>query len=269
MEDKLYKLIIVILVVLTTSFQVKAKHVVIQGEERTDYFTSILRHALAYSPKENYQLAFHGKDVPKSRVIEMIANHQELDIIAGSLTREREAKLMAIKVPLLKGMNGWRIPLVMTQDKLQHVSSIEELRKFKAGQLHSWSDAKILEGNQVPIVKGSDYYGLFSMLVNNRFDYFPRSVLEVAGEFSQVKHMGIKIDQNVLIKYPSAYYFYVNKDAKHLARDIKYGLESSLADGSFDRIFANYYADALKIISTHKRTNIELNNPLMPTKTSS
>jgi len=263
----LFRLFVTSWLFLTIFSQANAKDVVIQGFKRKDYFTKILSHALTYSPKADYQLSFHGKDVPKARVMEMIANQQEIDVIAGSSTRDRESKLRPIRIPLLKGMNGWRIPLVMSQEKLKSVKTLKDLQAYQAGQLHSWSDTKVLARNLIPIVPGSDYYGLFEMLKNNRFDYFPRSVLEISGEHSQVKHMGIKIDNNIIIKYPSAYYFYVNKQASSLARDIEYGLKEAQKDGSFDEIFAQYYGHALEVLSKHDRTSITLKNPLIPLST--
>jgi len=263
----LFRLFVTSWLFLTIFSQADAKDVVIQGFERKDYFTKILSHALTYSPKADYQLSFHGKDVPKARVMEMIANQQEIDVIAGSSTRDRESKLRPIRIPLLKGMNGWRIPLVMSQKILRNVKNLNDLQRYQAGQLHSWSDTKVLARNHVPIVPGSDYYGLFDMLKNNRFDYFPRSVLEVSGEYQRVKHMGIKIDNNIIIKYPSAYYFYVNKRASSLAHDIEYGLKEAQKDGSFEKIFAQYYGHALEVLSKHDRTSITLKNPLIPLST--
>jgi hypothetical protein len=259
----LFRLFLTLPLLLATPWIANAKNVTIQGVERTDYFTTILSHALTYTPNTNYTLTFHGKDIPKSRVLKMIANKQAVDVIAGSSTRDRESKLRPIRIPLLKGMNGWRIPLVMSQDLLKGVKKLNDLQRFKAGQLHSWSDTKILASNRLPIVPGSDYSGLFDMLKNNRFDYFPRSVLEISGEHSRVKKMGIKIDNNIIIKYPSAYYFYVNKQNSTLAHDIEYGLKESLKDGSFDKIFAQYYNHALEVLSSHHRTSIMLKNPLI------
>jgi len=260
----LFRLFITSWLSMCVCFHANAQDVVIQGFEREDYFTTMLRHALTYTPNSDYQLSFHGKDVPKARVMEMIANEQEIDVIAGSSTRDRESKLRPIRIPLLKGMNGWRIPLVMSQEILKDVRTLNDLRRFEAGQLHSWSDTKILASNQVPIIPGSDYFGLFDMLKNSRFDYFPRSVLEISGEYQRVKQMGIKIDNNIIIKYPSAYYFYVNKQASTLAKDIEYGLKAAIEDGSFDKIFGQYYDHALKVISSHERTSITLINPLIP-----
>ena len=257
------------LILLPLSLNTFAQTVVIQGNERSDYFVDTLKQALSYSPNKNYQLKFYNKDLPKSRVFENIVTHGGINIVAAGATIDRAKILQPIWFPIVKGLFGWRIPLINKENRnlFLHQLSTEAFKKLTVGQLHSWSDTKILESNNLPVEQGSNYQGLFQMLAANRFDYFPRSILEVQQEFDDHKNLNITIDTNILLHYPTAYFFYVKKSNKTLAEDVTYGLEQSLKDGSFERLFMHYYGDIVNHTVSEKRRVYHLNNPFLPEKT--
>ena len=199
-------------------------------------------------------------------MLELIANNGGVDVISAGATIERENLLLPIRFPILKGLNGWRIALVAKDNKdlfLQY-TSLEKFKTLTTGQLHSWSDTKIMASNGIKIEKGSDYNGLFTMLENKRFDYFPRSILEIRWEYEQHKNRNIMIEPHQLIHYPTAYFFFVNKNNTKLAADISFGLEEALKDGSFDLIFNKYFGSAVKAVQQEKRGVFSLNNPFLP-----
>jgi hypothetical protein len=242
---------------------------VVQGSERSNYYIDTLKHVLSYSPSKNYQLTFYNKNLPKSRVLNNIATNGGIDIIAAGATVEREQLLQPIWFPILKGLVGWRIPLVNKENSNLFSSNItaESFKKLTVGQLHSWSDTKILESNNIHVEKGSNFQGLFQMLAAKRFDYFPRSILEVQAELEDHKSLNITIDTNILLHYPTAYLFYVNKSNKSLAEDVAYGLEQSLKDGSFELLFNRYYGETISHATKDNRRVYHLKNPFLPTKT--
>lgn len=246
-----------------------AHDVVIQGSERKDYFIDILKHALSYTPEKKYQLKFYDQNLPKVRVFEHIATNNGIDIIAAGATIDREKILLPIRFPILKGLHGWRISLVQANNKTLFAKplSIEDFKKLTVGQLHSWSDSRVLASNNIKVEKGSDYQGLFHMLAAGRFDYFPHSIIEVEEEYSNHQAMNITIDPHILIHYPAAYYFYVNKHNSALATDVNYGLEQSLKDGSFEQLFMFYHGAAIKKTLAEKRKVYHLENPFLPMKT--
>ncbi|MEW6990374.1 substrate-binding periplasmic protein [Colwelliaceae bacterium 6441] len=248
---------------------VKAQELYFPGDDNQGYIVTLLEHVLTYSPDKNYQLKFYNQNVPKVRVFEMIANNQGIDIVAAGATNERELKLRPIRFPILKGLNGWRISFV-TQDnknifakKMPH----KAFNTLKVGQLHSWSDSKILESNGINVQKASSYQGLFNMLEKGRFDLFPRSIIEVDWELEKNKHRNIAKEPHIIIHYPTAYYFFVSKENESLARDIEKGLEMALTDGSFDKLFDHYYGDIVDKVRAEKRIVYNLHNPFLPEKT--
>lgn len=225
-----------------------AQDIVIQGSERKDYFIDILEHALSYTPEKNYQLTFYDQNLPKARVFDNIATNNGINIIAAGATIDREEILLPIRFPILKGLHGWRVSLIKDTNETLFATPLSHsnFKKLTAGQLHSWSDSKILESNNIKVEKGSHFQGLFHMLVAGRFDYFPHSIIEVQQEYANNQDMNIAIDPHALIHYPTAYYFYVNKNNINLATDISYGLEKTLKDGSFEEIFMHYHGDIIK-----------------------
>lgn len=258
--------IIFLIFALIINVTVYAQTVTMQGNERTDYFVEILKQALSYSPDKNYQISFYNQDIPKSRVFENIIDQNGIDIVAAGATTNREKILQPIWFPTLKGLFGWRMPLVNkdSPDLFLNILSADAFKQLTVGQLHSWSDTKILESNGLTVEKGSHFEGLFHMLEAKRFDYFPRSILEVQKEFDARKELAISVDTHALIHYPSAYIFYVSKNNQTLAQDVKYGLEQSLKDGSFERLFMRYFGDIIKQTHSEKRAVYQLNNPLLP-----
>jgi len=246
-----------------------AQDIVFPGHESDYYVTKLLEHALSYSPQKHYHLKFNNQGLPKTRVFKMIAANEDIDVIAAGSTLEREKHLLPIKFPILKGLHGWRIPLVAKnhQNIFDTELSLTEFKSFKPGQLHSWSDTKILESNGIIVEKASLYQGLFSMLATNRFDYLPRSLIEIDGELEKFKDLAITKDKNALIHYPTAYYFYVNKERKSLATDILYGLEQSLIDGSFENMFAQYYGHFIERVNQENRKIYRLKNSTLPSDT--
>ena len=254
---------------MTLSLNAFSQTVTIQGNERSDYIVETLKLALSYSPSKGYQLAFFKENLPKVRVFKNIANNEGIDIIAAGATKDRIKLLHPIYFPIIKGLYGWRIPLVSTKniDLFLADLSREDFKKLTVGQLHSWSDTKILASNNLPIEKGSHFQGLFDMLSVGRFDYFPRSIVEIDEEFQAHKDIGIAIDSNILIHYPSAYFFYVNKENTELAKDVKFGLEQALKDGSFEYLFMQHFGDIVNRTMQEKRKVYRLQNPFLPSKT--
>ncbi|WP_440876448.1 hypothetical protein [Thalassotalea sp. PLHSN55] len=262
---RLYVCILVTLLTAAVSPITNAKDIVMSGNEREDYSTALLSHLLSYSPNKNYRLTFQNVDVPKLRIFRMIANNEDVDIIVAGATKAREKILKPIRYPIYKGLFGWRIPLVHQDNEhlFSPAPSLSQFKKYIPGQLHSWSDTKIIEHNNIRVEKGSDYVGLFHMLNKKRFDYFPRSVLEVFWEYDAHQDLQIAIEPHVLIHYPTASVFYVNKDNNELASDIALGFEMAINDGSFQQLFNHYYGDIVSKVSAQKRTAIHLKNPLI------
>ena len=71
----------------------------------------------------------------------------------------------------------------------------------------------------------------------------------------------------MLLHYPAAIYFFVNKKDAALASAIEAGLHKAMADGSFDTLFYERFGDVIKRANLRGRVAIALTNPLLPAAT--
>lgn len=126
-----------------------AKEVVFAGREGGSYYTDILRHALSYFPAKNYQVTHYKSDIPKKRLFNSLSNNQGVDVMSGSSTAEREAQFDAVYFPILRGLKGWRLPIINkeTPTIFKEVKSKEELKKYIPVQFHTWTATTIFEHN--------------------------------------------------------------------------------------------------------------------------
>ncbi|TYK66278.1 transporter substrate-binding domain-containing protein [Colwellia echini] len=254
---------------LTLSGYVQALDVVYAGKNENIYINRLLRHVLAYSKNKNYTPKAYGEKLPRGREYKFLAQEGVIDVLADGATLERESKYLPIRFPILKGLNSWRISLINKENKdiFLKVFTNEDLKEFTAAQFHSWSDSEILLSNGIKVYKGGNQEGLYRMLHKKRIDYYPRSLLEINREAKNHQHLNIMIEPYIIIHYPSAFYFYVNKENFTLAADIKEGLEKALKDGSFDRLFIEYFGDHVNEVINSNRRVFTLDNPLLSDKT--
>ena len=216
-----------------------------------------------------YQIQALGADIPKDRNFELLAKNDGLDVVFAGSNLEREQKYRAVYFPLFKGLYGWRIPLVRRThlDPFNDIHSLAEFKHLIAGQFHTWSDTQVLESNGITVAKGTNFDGLFGMLSKGRFDYFPRSVLEIDQDYYSHKNLNIAIEPSIILHYPTAFYMYVSKENEILADDLLAGLEAAHTDGSFNKLFMQFYGQQVnKVIDTNRRV-IQLKNPFLPKET--
>ena len=86
-------------------------------------------------------------------------------------------------------------------------------------------------------------------------------MLEVGDELARRPGDGMAIEPTLLLRYPSALYFYVNRDNPALASALERGLNRAQADGSLDRLFDATFDDALRPLRLSARTTLVLRNP--------
>lgn len=247
----------------------QAVEVVYPGAHRTDYPIKLLEHALSYHADKGYRLKPFGTHLPKPRAFDIMQRGEGLDVMMGTGTKKRVEAYQAVHFPILKGLNGLRIPLVSKKqvERFADVTTEAQLKALLAGQFHTWSDTKILRYNKLRLFAGTNADGLYHMLSKGRIDYFPRSVLEIQWDFERHRDLDLAIDQHVLIQYPSAFYYFVRKGNETLAHDILSGLEQALADGSFDKMFDAEYGEILRKNRIAERRVFRLHNPMLSTET--
>jgi len=236
--------------------------------ETTTYPVKLLKLILQYS-NENYTLKKSSLKLLQGRALQELEQNQIVDVVWSMTSIQREKNLIPIRIPIYKGLIGARLLLVNNKDasKFNKVTAKKDLLKFYAGQGHDWPDTNILKFNNVPAITGANYEGLFRMLRLDRFNYFPRSIIEIWDEAKVHQNEDIIIDPRLLIHYPTATYFFVNKNNQKLASDLKNGFSKIIKNGKFDKLFYQYHGDFIKKANLENRVIIKLDNPILPLKT--
>lgn len=239
------------------------------GESIDFYYTELLQTIFDHIPENKYRANRYPIEIPHQRAFEFLDAAQEIDIVIGYATNERVTKYRSIPIPTMKGLNGWRVPLVHKDnvDMFKGVTSFEEFKSFSPGLHHRWTDNKILAANSIDTIKGSNYIGLFQMLHKKRFDYFPLSVIEATREVEKHRllyQLDILVEPNIMITYPVCFYFYVKKSNAKLANEITNGFERIVANGEYDKVFEKHHGDIFSRYIKESRQIFYLENPLLP-----
>ncbi|MBB1318945.1 hypothetical protein H5123_15025 [Shewanella sp. SR43-4] len=245
----------------------------VQGvDPKQAYFISLLALALDKSASRygTFQMRAAMINMPQSRTLKMLAENKNIDVAWSMTSIEREAQLQAVYIPLLKGLMGYRIGIIRKGDQAQfdQLTSLEDLKKILMGQGLDWPDTNILNSNGFNVVPGPEK-SLISMLLKNRFDYYPRALFEPWRDLA--RHSELVVEKNILIRYTAPIYFFVSKDNPRLAERIEYGLRVAIDDGSFNAMFYNHpITDGmLEKSELDKRKEFVLHNPLLSEKSAS
>lgn len=175
-----------------------------------------------------------------------------------------EESLIPIKIPLYKGLIGWRIFLIRTSDinRFSNLSDIDALRKENAGQAHDWPDTTILKNNGFSVVPMYSSEGRFNFLYRERCDYIPRSVLEIWKDLASAKGEHISVETTLALHYPAAYYFFVAPGETEIATAIEQGLHNAIQKGEFEKLFRQYFLTDIQRANLKNRRIFDVENPL-------
>lgn len=242
-------------------------------DARDAYFLELLELALSRTEEDfgPYRLTMAPVQMTQSRAIRSLLGGTYVDVIWTMTSPQREQQLLPVRVPLLRGLMGVRVPVVQMDDRalLADVADPVSLRRFRAGQGHDWPDTAILEANSIPVALASDYESLFRMLGRGRIDHVPRSVAELGAEGALYETYDLAVGDGPLIVYHAPIYYFVAPDNLRLALRLEVGLQRILEDGSFRRLFLSHPANqrALSEVLLEDRPIIWLENPLLPEET--
>jgi hypothetical protein len=238
-----------------------------EGDRREDYSLQLLQLALS-KVGTDYRIQLSEVSMNQERAISEIEAGRTIDVSPLPTSAEREARLLPIRIPIHKGVLGWRIGLVRKGDEelLARVNTLQDLKGVSLAQGHRWPDTQILQANGISVITARRDEGLFKMLQAKRFDYFPRSVMEIWDEQAN-RADTLAVEPHFALHYYFDSYFMVNRKNTRLWQDIRDGLERAIRDGSFDKLFQQYFGERLRKAHLETRTVIELRNPLLTPET--
>lgn len=230
----------------------------------TRYILALLDAGLAGSGLRLEQVP---TDMYQGRAIEALQQAGgRLDLIWTMTSDEREQSLLPIRIPIDRGLLGWRVSL-MRADSLGLLGGVTDrlsLARLRAGQGEDWPDTAILRANGIPVEATPSYEQLFPMLAGGRFDHFPRSVIEIGSELAAFpQEAPLAIEPTLLLRYPTALYFFVAPARPELAATLTRGLEAAVTDGRAARLFRQLILPSLRPLGLPARRVITLVNPLI------
>jgi len=238
------------------------------SDGRANYQIALLDLAMRKAGVE-YDLYPTSIFMQQNRALQQLTANDEISVVWSMTTTAREKDLLPIRIPIDKGLLGWRIFLINKNDapQFEQLQTLEQLKPFAAGQEHDWPDIQILSANGLKVYASIDYASLFKMLRAGRIDYVPRSIVEIWGEQQAHQDMDFAVEKSIVLQYPAAEYFFVNKNNKPLATALEKGLRAAIKDGSFEKIFTKYNGEAIKRANIKNRKLFKLRNPDLPEET--
>ncbi|MDF1780875.1 MAG: transporter substrate-binding domain-containing protein [Alcanivoracaceae bacterium] len=244
-----------------------------EWDTRNEYFLSLLSLALEKTrgTDGDYLLEPSAQPMNQGRAINLLSSGEELDVLWSMTTRQRETQMLPVRIPLLKGLMGYRLFIIRAEDTVwfKGIKTLDQLRDLRAGQGHDWPDTDILRANGFRVETNTTYEHLFEMLQAGRFDFFPRALNEPWEEVSARPELNLAVESRLLLYYPTANYFFFQRNNTALADRVRRGLEIAIADGSFDELFNQHPANAFALTHSElsQRRVLKLINPLLPAET--
>lgn len=244
-----------------------------EEENRDAYFIGLLNLALERTEASHgsYELRQAPVQMSQSRAFLEMREGGYIDVVWSMATEAREQAFRPIRIPLLKGLLGVRVPVVPADDpdRLAGVRSLEALRRYRAGQGHDWPDTRILEANGLPVTPAPGYQPLFRMLARGRVDYVPRGISEVWAERAVYEQHDLVVGDGPILAYVAPIYFFVAPGNEALAQRLETGLQRAVADGSFDSAFRQHPGNirAIEHMLGDDRPVIWLDNPTLHAET--
>jgi ABC-type amino acid transport substrate-binding protein len=244
-------------------------------DRRYEYHWEILKTALEKTKEKYgpYRMLPSGTMAEKRQAHELKSASGKLTVMYLGTTPEFEKELTPIRIPVDKNLGGYCIFLIRKgeQERFKSISSLEGLHSFTYGLGLGWIDVDILRSNKFNVVTGSNYDGMFEMLVNKRFDVLLRAAVEVLDEVEQRKEKlaDLEIEKSLILYYPLPMYFWFakNDEGKRLAARAEEGMRQMIDDGTYDKIFAKYQNQKVERLDLKNRKIFKINNPFIGPET--
>lgn len=250
--------------------QVEIEVKAVSPERQDDYYVNLLKLLLNASkaPDEVLLYRFADRQFAQRRWMTELSREQGNGLLWTVTTREREQILRPIRYPAFRGLIGQRALVIRRADlaKFAAVEDIDDLRQLHAGQGVQWPDTDILRANGLPVLEAQGKEQLYKMLAVKRIDYFPRGVMEIASEQEFLRKYDLVVEPRLVLSYPAALYFFVNRHNTELAQRLEKGWEIILRNGEFDRFFYSHprVVAAMEFFAAGPHVAITLDNPFLP-----
>ena len=244
-------------------------------DQRYLYQWEILRTALERTRAEYgaYTMTPAPRMTERRQALELEQASGRITVMYLGTIPEYERTLRPIRIPVDRNLGGYSLFLIRRgeQARFDAVRTLDDLRPFSFGLGQGWIDVDILRASRLRVVTGSNYEGLFEMLVHRRFDVFLRAAVEVLDEVRQRQPQlpDLEIERNLVLYYPLPMYFWFSKTAEgeRLAARAEKGMRAMYADGTYLRIFDQYQRQKVLDLHLSTRRLIAIDNPFLRPET--
>ncbi|MEQ5873407.1 transporter substrate-binding domain-containing protein [Pseudoalteromonas sp. NFXS39] len=228
---------------------------------KNQYIHDILNKSFA-AMDANVVLLYNVKPMNNKRIVEQLSQNKTITLAWLSLPLQQTDSLVKTTIPLYKGLHGQRLLIIRDEDqeKFSSIKTLAELAPLVGLQKQSWSDYTVLKNNDLTVNGELDYPGMIKALKTGLGDYFPRSVLAIDSELNRLKQFNFVIAPNIMLQYPSEYYFYLSRENQHIRDMLEQGMQKLQQSGELDKLYLQYFGDVEKHFSLKQRHRITLNN---------
>ncbi|WP_019614588.1 transporter substrate-binding domain-containing protein [Psychromonas ossibalaenae] len=267
-------IILFLLLVLKANFSLaKNNEIVLWNQTASDsgIIWDTLYRALEITKDDygEYQL-ITSSPMEQDRALRELVNAR-IDLGHFIATEEREKQAIAVRIPILQGLYGYRLCLIKedNQEKFTGINSKQQWieKNITISQHHNWPDTKILESNGITVKTTFKRDLLFQQLSMKRFDCFARGINEINTELSNHSSLGLAIEKNIVLHYPFPLFFFVSPDKPLLAERLQLGLTRLYQNGVTEQLFEYYYRKLINELGLEQRKFIELQNPTLSQQT--
>ncbi len=236
-------------------------------DPRSHYPIALLHLALEKAGS-HYQPIPSKRDQAQWRTLRQLESGNGMDVVWTFTSIEREQKLLPVRIPIDRGLLGWRLLLIRQQDaeRFSSITTVTQLKALRALQGHDWPDLPVLKHHGFNVIGSTHYFGMYTMLRLKRVDYFPRSITEIQSELAR-NEAQLAIADKLALYYPAPLYYFVHPDRISLAQAIERGLQQAISDGSMRQLFLQHFSSAINAASLQQRRVFALDNPYLPAAT--
>ncbi len=239
--------------------------------ERNKYRADLLKMILNEA-KIKYNLFYFQTRITNPEIVEKLKKGI-ITIATLGASKIKEEELIPIRIPIYKGLLGYRIFLINKKDqyKFNNIKTLNDLKKLTGAQGIGWTDLKVLRDAGLPQIELPRKIIYKILNIGGRIDYFGRAVNEAVGEFQtlKIKYPNIAIEKRILLIYPFAMYFYISPKHPKLAEKLKSSFNKLFNSGRFDNFFYNnpYILSTIKKAKITNRIKFYLSNRYLSDKT--
>ncbi len=233
---------------------------------RREYSKALLQQVMertvpAFGP---YTIEYADAHMERPRLLAALKDGKMVNVTAYPADAKWLKSLLFVPVPVDLGLQSWRIALIdrRMQKRIRSLAPPDGLKEMTAGVGSAWVTRASLHDNGFRYVTGSNYIGLFDMLVAGRFDYLPRGVNEIFQEYDQRKqaYPQLAIEDSIVLHDNIPSMFFVSPKLPRLHQRISAGMESLLKDGTLERFVLERHRRDLRRAKLCNRRRIDLPN---------